>query len=85
MMEFIVLGLIPGTQTEITFGWIIGVIIFLLAIVLVIFDIRWMIYIFGQRQILASNLRTTILTNEKRASDFAHKVLTLVKDDFARW
>lgn len=79
------LGLIPGTQTEITFGWIMGVIIFLLAIVLVIFDIRWMLYIFGQRQILVNNLRTTILTNEKRAANFAHRVLTLVKDDFARW
>ncbi len=85
MMRFIVLGLIPGTQTEITFGWIVGIIISLLIVALVVADIRWMVYIVGHRQSLVNNLRTIILSSEKKAVNFVHRVLGLVKDDFARW
>lgn len=39
MLEFIVLGQVPGTHTQVTFGWVLGLLFAIFGMALVIFDI----------------------------------------------
>ncbi len=68
MMEFIVLGLVPGTHIEITFGWINGCMWALVFATLITLDIRWVIHSLSGWQ----------------APGFVRRAVTLLKGNFAQ-
>ncbi len=68
MMEFIVLGLVPGIHVEITFGWIVGCLLALLFATLVTLDIRWLLHLFSDWPV----------------PSFVRKVASLLKGNFAQ-
>lgn len=68
MMQFIVLGLVPGTHLEITFGWLTGCLWALIFVTLITLDIRWLLHSFSGWQ----------------APNFARKVASLLKGNLAQ-
>lgn len=49
MLQFIVLGLVPGTNFQISFYFLVDVVLICLATLLVLRDLRWLVRLYAEK------------------------------------